>query len=174
MSSGADLIRQGVESLETELIDKPREASDQMIALGSPCSQEYADAALGINGFGGNTAEIYFYRFAPKCFPSPGDENYSVYMADAGRAAEYASICFNGFLEELSKVERIVSSYNGVLTIDHAPRELYVQRVKMVGKESVHRAHVTLSFVDQRKMWVRGIKALLEQITEYETNEKSV
>ena len=60
MSSGADLIRQGVESLEVELINKPQEASDQMKELGSPCSKEYADAALGRNGFGGNTAEILF------------------------------------------------------------------------------------------------------------------
>jgi len=73
MSEGITLIKQGIAQLRAGSEETVNATAQEVRELGTTCSEDYAQAIWEENSYGGDTAEVYFYRFAPEGFPSPDD-----------------------------------------------------------------------------------------------------
>lgn len=168
MSAGA-LIRHGISELGAES-ENTISAAREVMTLGTVCASEYADAIMGQNGYGGYTAEIYFYRFA-QGFPSPGEhDEFRALMSDPQKSAEYRDLCYRGWREELQCVQEIVARRRGVIEVEGMAFESYLRAVQEAGETPDYRVHVRISVPGQRQLcFVSEMDTLLNEFTEDQT-----
>lgn len=140
-------LESAVGQLETTVYSAARDVR----ALKKAGSGDYADAILNRNGFGGDTAEIYFYRFAPRGSARPSNQaEFQALMADPERSREYVRACYEKWLKEVQAVEKIVQRYGGKLEVNGAPFEMFQRWVaNNPTRVPDHRVHVKITFPGQ-------------------------
>ncbi len=92
--------------------------------------EDYADAVLDQNGFDGDTAEIYFHRFAPRGSSIPNNR-------------EEFKIAYQKWVQGIKRVQRVVQRYGGTVEVRDMPLDKYLAEIKD-GKKPEHRVHVTI------------------------------
>lgn len=118
MDSDLEKIRRQLPTVLADLEGSVFAAAKEVRALGRICSDEYADAILDQNGFGSDTAEVYFYRYAPEGSPQPSDRQaFEAFMSNVARKEEYARACYRGWKEEVLATQAIVGKYGGKIGI---------------------------------------------------------
>ena len=139
-------------------------AAKEVRELRTPASDDYSDALLGKNCYGGDTAEIYLYRFAPDGSPQPSDrEAYETLMGDAGKKAQYEKACHENWLADIGRLNEVVGKYDGEIQIDEKPLDTFLEELQASGEMLTHRVHVQIRVPGQQELGkVRQIKAYLE------------
>lgn len=121
MLDGINLIREGIKKIEEELEKTVYAAAKEVRELGTASASEYADAILykNRNMYGRDISEIYLYKFAPEGYPRP-DNNINKYwelLKNPKRKKEYNKLCYNGWYEEIKKVQEVIDKYSGSIFI---------------------------------------------------------
>ncbi len=127
-------------------------AATKVRALKTPYSEEYAEAILDRNTFGFDTAEVYFYRFAPKGSPNPTDTAYHMVMDDPVKKATYDKECYCGWVTEIQQVQKIVDKYDGQIEAYSIPLKDYIAEVERSGKIPEFRIRVRISIPGQLQL----------------------
>ena len=131
-------------------------------ALRTTCSEEYAEAILDQNGFGGDTAEIYFYSFAPEGFPSPSNgEEFQALRANPHRNEAYEKACYQGWKTEIEAVNGIVTSHEGTIEVNDYRLADYLREAEESGKTPVHRVQVKISMPGHENL--RQLRDIVEE-----------
>jgi hypothetical protein len=167
MPEGLPLIKQGIAQLRAGLESTVHATAKEVRGLGTTCSEDYAEAILDENGYGGDTAEIYFYRFAPEGFPSPSDRvEFQALMGNPQRSAEYRASCYKGWRDELQSVQEVVARHDGAIEVEGMTLQDYLGAVQEAGETPDHRVHVRVSVPGQDQL--RLIRNLEKSIGNYE------
>jgi len=167
MSDGITLIKQGIAQLRAGLENTVHATAKEVRGLGTTCSEDYAKAVLDENGYGGDTAEIYFYRFAPEGFPSPSDRTeFQALMDNPQRSSEYRDSCYRRWKDEIQRVQEVVAQHNGAIEVEGMTLQDYLSAVQKARETPGHRVHVRVSVpgLDQ----LRLVRSLEEAIGNYE------
>lgn len=155
-------IKQETESVISGLENTVYAAARDVRALKKAGSRDYADAILDRHGFGGDTAEIYFYRFAPKGSPRPSNQvEFQALLADPERHKVYAEACYQRWVEGIQAVQRVIQRYGGAVEVDDIPLSDFLSLVKDPDKKPDHRVHVKISVPGQDKL--RTLRRLVEK-----------
>lgn len=159
---GLEQINKGIETIKQGLETTVYKAAEEIRALGTPCSGDYADCVLVQSSFK-ETAEIYLFLFAPEGFPRPSlDAEWAQLKSDPARKEEYDQACYDGWVSEITAVEQIVKKYGGEIKIDGdtMPLQTYLDIVKRseLGVPD-HRLHVTIQVPGQESLcFVRAVE----------------
>ena len=124
-------------------------AAGEVRALKRTGSGDYADAILDQNGFGGDTAEIYFYRFASEDSPNPSEAGFRALMSDPERSRAYEEACYRRWSSDITAVQRVVRRYEGEITVNGMPLDNYFFEVEDSGVTPNHRVHVRILIAGQ-------------------------
>ena len=131
-------------------VEKLYAAAREVRALKRAGSVDYANAVLGRNGFGGNEAEIYFYRFASAGSPRPSNQaEFSALLSDPQRYKAYEEACYKRWSQGITAAQRVVNRYGGEVTVDDIPLDRYFLEVQGSGVIPNHRVHVKISIPGQ-------------------------
>lgn len=153
MSSNLNELRTKISAVIDGLESTLCAAADELRSLGGIASDDYADCILNHNRFGGDTAEIYFYRFAPKGCPRPDSEDFFTFMSEPDKASAYRKQCYLTWASEIHFVEPIVEKYGGHITVDGLPLDSYLLAVVADGHTPDHRVHVGIEVPGQGKLY---------------------
>lgn len=167
-STSMAFIKEGVSELKKELEGTLYASAKEVRELRTPGSEDYANAILDENVFSRDTAEIYFYRFAPEGFPVPGETEFQTLMRDPKIKAEYRESCYNGWKGELQEVQGILSGYNGIITVKDMGLQNYLEEVEKDRDFPSWRVQVKFTVPGQNKL--RFIRGLEKEIEIYERN----
>ncbi len=155
-------IKQGTASMIIGLENTIYAAAREVLDLKKAGSGDYAEAILGRNGFGGDTAEIYFYRFAPKGSPRPSNQaEFQALLADPERSKAYDKACYQRWVKVVQAVQRVVRRYGGDVEVNNYPLQAYLNLVESSGKTPAHRVQVRISIPGQGKL--RTLRELMEK-----------
>lgn len=163
------LIKQGICKLTERLENTVVAAANEVGKLGTTCSEDYANAIL-VRGISySNIARIELYRFAPKQFPSPMDEEFQALINDSQRISEYKKSCYEGWQEEIHKVERIVGKYEGKIEIGGLDLKGYLGCIEEIKKIPITDIGVRIFIPGQNELRLyRNVKNALEEYVELE------
>lgn len=171
MNKSLDQIKLGIKQIERGLEKTVYAAAKEVRSLGTPCAEEYEAAILNQNGYGTDTAQIYFYRYASEDFPVPSDgAEFQIFMQDSERKKKYDNVCFNGWKSEVTKVENILNKYKGNMEVEDKPLREYLNGVKKANVTPDWRIRVRVYFPGQEI--VRLVTELKEAVKEYESGSR--
>ena len=173
MSDGITTIKQGIKALRKGLETTVYAAAREVRGLKATCSSEYAEAVLDTNGHGGNTARVYFYRFAPEGFPRPSDRGaFAALLGDPQRSAEYNDTCYLRWKDNIQRVQDVIARYGGTVGVDGLPLQDYLREVEQSGKTPAHRVQITISVPGQEHVrLLREIEPAIERVEASQTRK---
>lgn len=143
-------LKQGMNTVLDDLERTIYAAARDVRALKRTACGEYSDAILYKNGFGTDTAEIYFFKFDPN-YRRQTRSSQETLEAEMNLDYAHKKVRYIRWAKGIKAVQRIVAKYYGEVRVENMPLDEYLTSVDARAVPD-HRIHVSIHLHEQDKL----------------------